>query len=312
MDIYNRYEALSPIHHGGLTNHLPMVLVALEKCGVDSEKIIQKLDSYKEDRGIFDLTDKASPVDEFDQEYINRTGFYLSELNHKGEDIVLGMFLNENRHSISAALFHGVIRLYYAKESKNPLQVAQALAYFELSLQDISIDVFELRNDEFYNHFEELREHVLNLDHKFEVNNTSGKMKEIMNLPIVKSGIAVMKNINKKEILDFVLTRYLETKDFYVLHLITGFHAIIELEEYLPNFDEMLKHYLAVAQIIMLLNPVKNEYQTQFTEEVYELMNSIEELEDFHDIKLLFSLRELSKLFDNEKIKYVANIIFER
>jgi hypothetical protein len=157
MDLYRRYEALSPIYQGGLTNHLPMVLNALRELGIDDDIIISKLDAYRDSKGLYDLTDSNVPIDSFNQTYINRTGFYLGELNHKGEDIVIGEFINANKFGISSVLFHGLIRLAYAKKVHHPLMIAQSLAYFEITSEKVEIKAHYESSEEFTKSYKNLQ-----------------------------------------------------------------------------------------------------------------------------------------------------------
>jgi len=312
MDIYRKYEALSPIYQGGLTNHIPMVLVALKELGVTEEKIAEKLDNYRQQKWLFDLTDSNTPIDDFSQEYINRTGFYLGELNHKGEDIVVGEFINKNKLTISSGLFHGLIRLAYAKQVHHPLMIAQALAYYELTMGNVEFKATYIDESEFEESFSRLFNAYKELDYTFETEGTMNKLNEILTNELVSENLVYLKTPNRKYILDFILSHYLRTKDFYILHLVTGFEALLELEEYIYGFEDVLNHFFVLAQAFVLFNTSTLIEDTQDTKSLEELIKEVEHLVDFHDIKLFYSLVKLSNLFENKKINKIANQIFKK
>lgn len=312
MDMYRKYEALSPIYQGGLTNHLPMVLVALKELKVPTEKITEKLDEYCKQKWLLDLTDSNTPIDEFNQEYVNRTSYYLGSLNHKGEDIVIGEFINKNKFNISSSLFHGLIRLAYAKEVHHPLMIAQALAYFDISVEPIKLEATYVDEDEFRKLYCQLFDSFKALDYPFESSNTMDKLKELLDINLVNKNLLYLKNPNREFILDFILTNYQRTKDFYILHLITGFEALLELEEYIFDFDKVLNHFFALSQVIILFNTSILVEDAILTETLQNLTIEVEDLSDFHEIKLFYSIVKLDKLFKNKKLAQIANQIFRK
>ena len=310
MDIYQKYEALSPIYQGGLTNHLPMVLVALKELGLKDEIIIEKLDNYREQKWLFDLTDSNTPIDDFNQEYINRTGYNLGSLNHKGEDIVIGEFINKNKYAIGSSLFHGLIRLAYAKQVHHHLMIAQAIAYFEISVEKTEVKAIYIDEKDFEQSYNRLFNSFKAMDYSFEASRTMDKVKELLENDLVSGNLMYLKSPSREFILDFVLTNYLRTKDFYILHLITGFEALLELEEYIYDFDDVLNYFFVLAQTFVLLNTSTLLEETLDTKSLEELTEKVEGLTDFHEIKLFYSLVKLNRLFRNTKINKIANQIF--
>ena len=313
MSLYERYETLSPIYKGGLTNHLPMVLVVLQNHKIDNVKIIQKLDRYHHDRGIFDLSNRSNPITDFEQEYINRTSYYLGEMNRKGKEVVIGEMINKHDDAISSALMHGIIRLSYAVKSKEDIQIAQALAYFEVCSTDLELDGVIVKPDKMAEFIEHMRLTVNEMDITFPTNRTMDKIETLLSNNIIKNLLFKVEGLllNKGDILDILLTKYLETEDFYVLHLITGFHAIYELEEYFVDFRHVLVQYLLMSEVIMLLNTKKIVYDRKPLYTIDECISFIGNLDDAHDIKLMHSVYELSRFFDNRKLALVANTIIK-
>jgi len=151
-------------------------------------------------------------------------------------------------------------------------------------------------------------------NYQFKSARTMQKFSELTELDVIKSNLVQIdfNTINREVILDVLLTRYLESNDFYVLHLITGFHALLELEEFYIYFREVLQQFVLVSQVFMMLNPIKNDYHENSEIRFSEIMKHIGSLEDAHKIKLLYSLSELYKLMYNEKIIYIGKQIIEK
>lgn len=310
MKIYKRYEALSPIYQGGLTNHLPMVYTALKQLGLSNEEIIVKLDKYKDQKGILDLTEITTPISEFEQEYINLTSKHLGEINHKGVDVVLGEFINQFKYNIESALYHGLIRLAYAKQENNPLMIAQAMAYFELSSECIELsktNIIKSKNFDEYNDM--YLEKFMMIDFQFNAQRTMEKYRELLNQEIVKESLVRLSDISKEKVLSTILNKYAKTECFYNLHVITGFEALLELEEYIFDFDKVLNHFFLTAQVFMLFTMEEKDEKVIKNLGFKELTKQVINLDDAHKIKLFYSLKKLDRQFDNIQILQIANSI---
>lgn len=309
MNLYTRYEALSPIYQGGLTNHLPMMIVILEKWNVDKNDITSLLDKYYKDKGIYNLANTTLPITEFEERYIHLTSYYLHEFRIENVTEVVTTFLSKHKDCLPSSLFHGMIRLYYSLETDFELQIAQALAHFDLVASDYKIDgkVVDKRQIPYY--IDKAREDYIKLGITLKGESTSEKYLELASNESVRK-LIVTTNVeieDKDFILDLLLTRYLETNNFYILHLITGFHALLRLEKYNYNFHYMMKQFLMSIQIFLLLNPnekIINHPKLLSKEELFEQRFY---LTDAHDIKLFNSVLDLMNDFSNEKLLVIAN-----
>ncbi len=308
--IYERYEALSPIYKGGLTNHLPMVLTALKKLEVPREITIDILENYKEDKGLLDLTEQTTPVSEYEQVYINRTSFYLGDIHHRGEDVVIGEFLNKYKMNLGCALFHGIIRLSYAKQEGDDLMIAQALSYYELSSEKVDFMSTYITEKEFMSNLTQMKESMKQSGMKIINGRTSESFNEFLKHDFVVKNLRKLRVPSKDFIINLLLTEYENTRSFYTLHLITGFDALLELEEYIYDFSDILNQFLLYAQVFLLFDVAKSEHINIERHSFQEMMKNVHLLKGAHEIKFFYSLLRLNKLFDNERLLRVANSIF--
>lgn len=314
MNLYEKFEVYSPIYKGGLTNHLPMVITALINLEVNDENILNFAENYIDHTGIYELTDPTVPKTEFEQEYINKTNHYQYLINKKGVDVVLGEFLSKHAINAASGLFHGIIRLAYAVTSKNELYISQALSYYELISQKTQTKGNPVPANTLQDAFDILRVTRSSLDHEFKSNRTMEKFAEIRDQEGIKGRLSYPTNAQfaLNEMLDLFAKEYLRTSDFYILHVITGFEALLQLEEFIVNFNDVLVQFYLDSQLMMLLTNSVNEIELVENPSDFEsLKYRITELTDAHDIKLFFSLYNLNKRFDNSLLIHIANKIWK-
>jgi len=312
--LYEKYEALSPIYQGGLTNHLPMMFTALVESGVSTAKIEEILDKYKSDKDLYELTDVTYPTSDFEQAYINQTGYYLGRIHEVGVDITVGVFMNDMTHALSSGLYHGLIRLAYGLKSKHDVLIAQALAYFECLKSEeeeqgqvVSFNEFEM----VCTNLDKIRSLM---DAEFSAPGTYNKIEVIKQRKELMDKIVVVKDIqfHQKELLELFARRYKHTQDFYTLHILTGFDALLEIEEFIPQFSVVLNRFLYSAQIIMLLENGLNPIDKEHTRGFDEILSEIDQLHDEHEIKLVYSLSTLYRRFNVVECLEIANHIMDK
>ncbi len=314
MSLYNKYEALSPIYQGGLTNHLPMMLNILEKWKVKREDIEVLLDQYHDNRGIFDLSNNVAPITDFEEKYVHLTSYYLHEFHTSNMEEVVSTFITNHKNCLPSSLFHGLIRLYYSLQSDNELQVAQALAYFDLVAGDFKLEGKLVSSNQIEYYLEKAREDYIKLGLTIKSDSATDKYFELLTHESVRNLIVTSENgsITKEDLLDFILTKYLETNDFYVLHLITGFHALTGLNKYNYQFNYTMKQFFMSAQVFFLLNPNKEMIRSTKLLSKDELYSKRFYLTDPHAMKLFNSILDLMDTYNNKKLLIVANRVINK
>lgn len=304
---YRKYEGLSPIYRGHLTNHLPMVYVIFELLDVPEQDAEAWLDAYKKSRDLYELTDPTYPKSDLEQAYVNQTGFYLGEINKYGLDVVVGTFLNNHANDLDSALFHGLIRLAYGVLSNEELLVAQALAYYEVSSEPsedtappIPFDSVKDRLHAMIARVDELASAELGHRERLEL---------LREDPTYRTQRFRIEQIgrHRADLLHLLVRRYQETRDFFVLHTITAYHALHVLEEFYVDFDEVLDRFVVQAvPHLVVAKPSDAAMPTELAS-FDDLLRNITSYDDAHAVKLLYSLSELNKLYDCPLCLTVAN-----
>lgn len=301
MKLQDRYSSLSPIYNEYLTNHLPMMITALRELGVDDRDIEYISEQYIEERNILDLHNEML-ISEFEKEYIRLSNFFLKQIDESSVDDVIRDVLNKNISSLHSALNHGIIRLSYAYVDGSPLLIAQALAYFDLvknenHFRGDSVDIEQI--DEMFQTLVNDRKELITL----ETNNTSSKYQTLYTQ--FKDSLFVPREIlkYKSQILQFFLEYYNKTKDFYMLHVITGYHAMHVLAEFFDNQHEAYEQYFYNALLFMLFND-HNRYVIPNDEGDFDVnLKEVRFFTDAHEIKLFHSLYYFYQLYGLDDLK---------
>jgi hypothetical protein len=124
-----------PTTVSGLTNHLPMALVAKERLGADPEELIRFAAAYS--TRLAPIHESENRLDEKSwRSAIGQSGaaadlrsYFVRLMDEVGPDEALRTHLPALLPGVGGAAFHGVIRLSYAIEVSSPSRIAAGLAY---------------------------------------------------------------------------------------------------------------------------------------------------------------------------------------
>jgi hypothetical protein len=309
MKLNERFSSLSPIYDGGLTNHLPMMITALKLLDVNEEDIELIATEYYESKNLLDLSDTLIENDPYNTEYIRLTNYFLSEINQSTMDDTIHTFLNENEFSLHSGLYHGLIRLAYAYLESNDLLVAQALAYFTLIKSSLILK--GTPSKDINTSFEELVE-IRRENVTFEKQYTMEKLEELISNKSIIDNLFFPKDFlnNKHKALELFVDFYNKTQDFYILHVITGYHALHILSQHFDHQEKVFDNFFMQSVLFMLFNEHK-EYTTVLDQNEFPyFVKHVPMLRDAHDIKLFYSLSYFYERYEYEPLKKSAQKLF--
>ena len=136
VDALNSCASYAPEHAGGLTNHLPMTLVALDRLGADEARLSSFLARH---------SPRLAPAPQAQawpagDPWPDRLGqprawpvyraLFAEWIEQEGATDMLGQVLPQLMPGVSAAAFHGLIRTACAIRSGHKAELADALAYW--------------------------------------------------------------------------------------------------------------------------------------------------------------------------------------
>lgn len=294
-DLINEYGKYGPSYGPGYSNHLPMAQYALYGLGCNEDAIRSFSNKYMagrdlkiaDDTGVF-LSSIRGCLGQRDT-YASYVTYFEDLVLKKDVKQVVKETLNTLRYGIGSALFHGMIRLSYAVTAENKEEIIRALAY--------------------------LASHYTTVDVETKTIPPSILRPELARFIKDKTDYFLIDCLEEEKIqviLDGVLDLYLATCSFVVLHMVTGFEALMNLKDYFEDFDKALDIFT-----ISLLNAMRRVSEDDYKTISYKVMKDFDELKthlhtvnDAHTIKLLYSSERLYKTFENEKLKKVARLKF--
>jgi hypothetical protein len=247
----------------GLTNHLPMALVAKERLGADTAELVRFASMYS--RRITALEDPSVRLEE--STWRSAIGeraaaadlrdFFIRRVDESGVDVTLRTHLPALLAGISGAAFHGAIRLAYAIEVSSPSRIAAGLAYLA----------------EVGSPFRALVPSAVTTQDPVEILNGLSASPDRLVPPTGRNIDETMRAVAQSDHFDaavssleftdetdqklarMALHLYAATDDFTALHGVTGFEAIISLRPWIDDevqlsrfaFQALVAAYLSIG-----------------------------------------------------------------
>jgi hypothetical protein len=231
----------------GLTNHLPMALVAKAGLGAGPDELARFVTTYRRR-----LVPIEVPNDEFTgvtwrhaigepNAYPELLGYFNREVTDNGVEATLHTHLKYLIDGVSGAGFHGVIRLAYALEVDAPLRVSAGLAYFAASAMTLGpLESGPATSDSPEELFSDLAGDP-QWDSLESVRMISARMRLVASRPEfaqVASSLVVGEHTSR-QLADVALQVYASTNDFTALHGVTGLEAIARLRPFVDDVDRL-------------------------------------------------------------------------
>lgn len=292
--ILTDYSHYGPLHGQKLVNHLPMAQIALWKMGATEEDIQAYSEAYIKrwhitpaKVGPTKITNLEDALGD-ENEYCNYVIYFKKVLKTQGLESLLKESLNQLSKGMASGLFHGLIRTAYGLESGSPEEVTRGLSlyaavYRETRFADKTIEPSEFK-EALYAY------HQADGDHFYMVGTIEEK---------------------EQALIESLSQLYLSTGNFVVLHMITGFHALMVLKKYYSEFDQVLDRYTVCVQRAIRRLPKDMYKKIVLTRPEYDwnhIKKEALEAEDAHTIKFIYTCDQLNKLFPSSVFLKNANI----
>ena len=123
-------------------NHIVMTLIALYRLGASTEQMEAYYHSKKKKENISFTKDEISINEENWIQFLGNTTalssyikFFIGEIKTDGVDKTLQIYLPKLISGVTAAAYHGLLRLVYAIDVQNNLEIALSMAYFAWAFQ---------------------------------------------------------------------------------------------------------------------------------------------------------------------------------
>ena len=305
VDALNGCAAYAPEYAGGLSNHLSMTLVALDRLGADEARLSSFVARHTPR---LEPAPQAQPWSAGDP-WALRFGqpdawpvyraLFAEWIEQEGATDMLGQVLPQLMPGVSAAAFHGLIRTAYAVRSGHKAELADALAYWACRHQrlgdlhnplagtsrapaeeDPAVLLRELRAGR--SRAALISQQMLDAARDGRVNRTAARLYVDEGTPQRLARAAAF--------------AYAHTGSFTALHLVTGTHAMRVVARFV---DEPLRAWawfwqaFAHGVVAARLQPVSPAPLRTWKTLVLQALAS----DDEHLIKLVDSCREEEKAY---------------
>ncbi len=322
--LLDRAQSFAPEYAGRLSSHLPMALVALHALGANDEQL---------GRGFVNASRKlepASPATEPCVDWVALRGqpaafaairaHFIRELSTHGIDIVLRAALPLLIDGVGGNAFHGLLRLAAAKVAEHDAEIASGLAHWACSHMPIagsasseSSDVLTYRAThlELRTWLAEMTSTPVNCkSHDGMISNRMLAYGKNAAFQTTAPRLQVHQG-TLRELASLALEHYLRSRNFTVLHLITGTHAMRLL---LPYFDapELAVHHYAIAFAAGVAASGINADAAALPVAL-KSWQALREIayndDDEHVIKLIYACREEFLATGDERYQWAASLV---
>ncbi|WP_215727457.1 questin oxidase family protein, partial [Aliivibrio fischeri] len=285
----------------GITNHLPMALIALDRLGATPERLDEYFLSYSEKLKPFQYS-----VYDQDFNWLEHLGdkdkfnvylsFYSDQISLFGIKLALGKYINRLIQGCAASAFHALIRLSYGIIQENHKEIAFGLAHMSSHFMPLPVPMQVNTKPE------SVINHALRAFSKYVAvgDSVTKRITDISTKPEYSSVNYYPAGLTLRACSKLFSKLYLQSHDFTVLHTVTSCHAMRVLLPYIDDKDTALKSYWSASLVAILSIKdlkfnliIKGEYLGNL--DVQAVINS----NDDHTIKLVFSCIEEYKHYND-------------
>lgn len=302
--LYQHFFRLPNYGENGFTNHLPMALIALDKMNTPLSRIERFTKHYAERLEAFSVQEGSS-IKSIDEALGKKSSlapafiFFKNELKNKGVDKTLKEYLPILIKSPWSCAFHCLIRLSYAVTSELVPEIAMALSYWTCEYKPMNLSRKTSTNIS----IEELASLSKNFNtYNFKPGNISTRMNEV-DIFLNKNNLTLpIPDISLEDIGSTALDLYSKTKNFTLLHGVTGTHALRTLLPYIEDKQEILNIFwygilLALFSTGLSFDSLQDSQEKDTTLSWEEIFEKASYSDDPHTIKLVYSAWEEWKIY---------------
>jgi hypothetical protein len=307
--------ASDPTTIHGLTNHLPMALVAKYRLGADGSELRRFATAY---------STRMAPLSAAKERLDRATwkkaigdprsatelrSYFAHRVAADGVEVTLRSHLPALLPGVGGAGFHGIIRLAYAIEASSPLQVAAGLAYFAEVARPLAAIVPTKRATQ---NPEEIFT-VLSTTSAWSTPPSARLIDDAMHIVAHRDGFEdaaaslVVDGASEARLAACALRLYASTDNFTALHGVTGLAALTVVRPWIADqelvdrlaFQALLAAYLSIGAPTTWSNDRLEEFANSATANPDEVAAVAANSDDEHVAKLTYTtLRAFEKTRD--------------
>ncbi len=281
-------QAYAPEYGGGMSNHLPMALTALHRLGADAGRLGEFASVYAR------RLEPAAPSG------VTPRFSGLPMLANRWPALLPG---------IGGAAFHGLIRTAYAVESGHVGEMAAALAYWSTRCAPLPAPLPKLGERTVEDWLAQIEDRLAGWTS--DKRSIFGRMLEAARLTAF-SGAADGLNLapdTLQRLSAAAADRYLQTRNFTVLHLITSCHALRVLLPWINEPETALRWYALAYAAGWVASGAQPSVASRIESRPWVDVSAraIGSADD-HVIKLVYTCREEAAHYADDRYQRVATL----
>ena len=308
-----------------LANHLPMVLVALQRLGASDARLAQYFETYRTVNGLVPAPPSVRQIARGSwteglgdrRRETDYRAFFVNEVTQHGARAVIAAYMPTLVPGIAASALHALMRLAYGVLNDDGMEVGTALGYWaatylplcpatgvEPTTDDPAAVLLRLRDYPTFRSVEVERDLLWHFMRSMAAKPEFAPVVDWLRIVpgthdrIAKAGLALMAG----------------TMDFCAVHAVTGLHWIRILTDFWPNQDVALRYFwTAIAALYPkigfpdLPSPKQlDEWRHAPCPDWPEIMAKAVQSDDEHDHSFVFSSHQEWAFYGDPLYRFVA------
>ena len=313
--LLQRGTRFGPEYQDGLSNHLPMALIALAGLGAKSARLESFFDQYamrlEPATTNPQAASKAPQLGDIDS-YPAALLQMREGVAREGQLEVLRQELARLGPGIGAAAFHGMLRTAYGIEAKNDEEVAAGLAYWSSRYLPIESEAPQSGTTPLQQWLENIQKQTSQLS--FDLPLIHHSMSAMAKTPEWQNALPGLNlaTLSLDALARIAATSYLNQPNFIVLHLITSAHAMRTLLPYADDQPALLWHYTLAYAAALPFTPMVDATQPAAADpDMSDSIHTALASDNDHVAKLVYSCYSLAAAVtasDNDDAKLFAAV----
>ena len=317
-----------PSYHGGLANHCPMTLIALDRMGATPQRIENFAHDYLKRMEPAPVLGDAIDAQNWRQHlgdasaYGDYLGFFRREVGRLNARAALRAYLPELAPGLGAAAFHPIIRTAFGVIAEDSDEIAVGLAYWAsrfLALPestDAAVDVSIAQSEDPAQILKQTRGLA---ELEFEPDPDAlidREMAEAAEYPLFPAVVATLSvdELTLDRLRQAATLLFLGADDFNSLHAVTGLHAARVLSDFAVDrrafarevWRALLALYLSLDRPELPTLAMAAELTTEDLPDWNAILPAAVANDDEHVIKLVFSCLAESRAGGGRLYRYLA------
>lgn len=269
-------------YRGGLANHLPMALIALDAMQATDEEIAAFARGYEK---------QLEPIREDERARID--GLREAIARH-GADSIIRSSSARLAEGVSSAAFHGAIRAAYALDSGSEAELAHALAYWELTHTALECEATPAGRESPLEVLAAISRDPAHAGKRPPGSGISRRMAHSAREAGFADYVARLDPaaLDLDLFADALIRAYAASGDFTLLHGVTGCQAFRELAPHFADAPEALRHlWIAIVAAYMSCGSPRLDGTLRGNDALSwpQIHRAAANRDDEHDVKLAYS-----------------------